>query len=119
MNSVEDMTDSERQVAEYLKELDLWWWYQHLVFMYDEKKRPRVWTPDFYIPKLGMFIETCGKEREDYKYRKRIYRKNEVHVIFLQMYKGPKKWKKYLVKQIKKIEDFRHNEVMKMIDTLI
>ena len=54
-----DMKESEKQVAEYLRELDLWWWYEYPVFVYDEKKRPRVWTPDFYIPNLGMlrFIE--------------------------------------------------------------
>jgi len=23
-----DMEESERQVAEYLRELDLWWWYE-------------------------------------------------------------------------------------------
>ena len=50
MDSIyKDMTDAEIQVADYLKELDLWWVYQFPVFVYDEKKRPRVWGPDFYI----------------------------------------------------------------------
>jgi hypothetical protein len=46
-----DMENSERQVANYLKKLDLWWIYEFPVFVYDEKSGPRVWTPDFYIPK--------------------------------------------------------------------
>ena len=114
----EDMTDSEKQVADYLQELDLWWWFEHPIFLYDDKERPRVWTPDFYIPKLGMFIEACGKEREDYEYRRKIFRKNEVHIIFAQVYKESKKWKKYLVKRIEEIERFRHKEVIEMINSL-
>lgn len=113
-----DMTDSERQVANYLRELDLWWVYEFPVFVYDEKKRPRVWTPDFYIPKLGMYIEVCGSEDFNYKYREEIYRKNGYYVIFLHLYKTRKKWKKYLVKRITEIEELRHSEVTKMIGAL-
>jgi hypothetical protein len=80
-----DMEESEKQVAESLRELDLWWWYEYPVFVYGEKKRPRVWTPDFFIPKLGMFIEVCGKKKEDYEYRERIFIKNGYHVIFLSV----------------------------------
>ena len=119
MNSIyEDMTDAEEKVANYLRELDLWWVYEFPVFVYDKKGRPRVWTPDFYIPKLGMYIEVCGKERDDYSFREEIYRKNGYHVIFVHLYKEPEKWKSYLVNKIKEIEDFRHSEVMKMIDSL-
>jgi hypothetical protein len=110
-----DMEESERQVADYLRELDLWWVYEFPVFVYDEKKRPRVWTPDFYIPKLGMYIEVCGKEREDYEYRDRIYKKNGYHVIFVHLYKERKKWKNFLIKRIMEIEEKRHDEVMKML----
>ena len=113
-----DMEDSEKQVANYLRELDLWWVYEFPVFVYDEKKRPRVWTPDFYIPKLGMHIEVCGSEDFDYKYREKIYRKNGYHVIFVHLYKERKKWKNYLVKRIMEIEEKRHDEVMKMLHSL-
>ena len=110
-----DMTDSELKVAKYLRELDLWWRFESPVFVYDEKDRPRVWTPDFYIPKLGMHIEVCGSEGFDYKYKEKIYKENGYHVIFLHVYKDPEKWKNYLVKTIMEIEDSRHSEVMKMI----
>ena len=120
MNSIyADMTDYEIQVANYLKELNLWWVYEFPVFVYDEKKRPRVWTPDFYIPKLGMYIEVCGSEDFDYKYRDKIFRKNGYRVIFVHCYKEPKKWKNHLVKSIRKIEELRHSEIMKMTDSLI
>jgi len=113
-----DMKRSERQVANYLKKLCLWWVYEFPVFVYDEKKRPRVWAPDFYIPKLGMYIEVCGSEDFNYEYREDIYRKNGYYVIFLHLYKEREKWKNYLVKRIREIEEFRHSEVTKMIESL-
>jgi hypothetical protein len=109
------MTDPEMQVASFLKELGLRWVYEFPVFVYDEKERPRVWTPDFYIPKLGMYIEVCGSEGFNYDYRSEIYRKNGYHVIFLHIYKQPKKWKNFLIARIKEIEGFRHIEVMKVL----
>jgi hypothetical protein len=42
-----DMEDSEKEVAEYLKQLRIYWIYESPIFVYDEKQRPRVWTPDF------------------------------------------------------------------------
>lgn len=77
-----DMKDSEREVAEYLKELGLYWIFESPVFVYDKKERPRVWTPDFCIPKLGIFIEVCGSEKFDYEYRDKIYKKNGFYVVF-------------------------------------
>jgi len=113
-----DMRYSEKQVAKHLKELGLWWIYQSPVFVYDEKNRPRVWTPDFYIPKLGIHIEVCGSKDFNYEYRKKIYRKNEFYAIFIHFYKERKKWKKFLVKRIMEIEEERHNEVTKMLRSL-
>jgi len=113
-----DMADSEKQVASYLKELGLWWIYEAPVFVYDEKERPRVWTPDFYVPSLGMYVEVCGADLPDYKYREKIYKKNRYDVIFIHLYKGRSRWKNYLVKRIMEIEENRHDEVMKMIRSL-
>ena len=120
MSSIyEGMTDAEKQVATYPKELGHWWVYEFPVFVYDDKKRPRVWSPDFHIPKLGMYIEICGKKSDDYEFREKIYEKNGYHVIFLHLYKERKKWKKYLVKRIMEIEDTRHSEIVKMIGQLV
>lgn len=114
-----DMTDSEKKVAEYLTELKLYWKFEFPIFVYDEKNRPRVWTPDFYIPRLEMFIEVCGSEDFDYKYRDKVYRRNGFYVIFLHSYKDEEQWKKHLIKSIMKIEEFRHDEVQKMINSLV
>ena len=115
----EGMTNAEKDVADCLHELGLWWWYEFPVFVYDEKERPRVWTPDFYIPKLGMFVEVCGIKREDYDYREKIFKKNGYHIVFLHLYKKENKWKKYLVQKIMEIEDLRHSEIKKMIGQVI
>jgi len=113
------MTESEKEVAIYLKELGLYWMFESPIFVYDEKARPRVWTPDFYIPKLGMHIEVCGSHRYDYDYRDRIYKNNGHHVIFIHAYKSSKQWKTFLLKKIMEIEEQRHDEVMKMIGNRI
>jgi hypothetical protein len=71
-----------------------------------------LWTPDFNVPKLGMYIEVCGTDEFDYEYRKKIYYENGYRVTFIQVYK--EKWKNFLVNMIMDIEDNRHVEVMKM-----
>ena len=109
-----DMRYSERQVANYLKKLRLRWKYQFPVFVYDDKNRPRVWTPDFYIPKLAIYIEVCGSKKFNYEYRRKIYEKNEYPVIFIHYYKERKKWKNFLLKRIEEIEALRHSEITKM-----
>jgi hypothetical protein len=114
-----DMKDSEKEVAEYLKKLGLFWRYESPVFVYDEKGRPRVWTPDFCIPKFGIYIEVCGSEDFDYKYRKQIYRDNGIFTVFVHHYKDEGKWQTYLRKRIMEIEEYRHSEVMKMLDLLL
>ncbi len=114
-----DMSNCEKQVADYLTSIGLFWKYEFPLFVYDEKNRPRVWGPDFYVPRLGMFIEVCGSEKFDYKYREKIYRKNGFYVIYLHMYKDEAEWKKHLIQTIMKIEEFRHTEVQKMISSLI
>lgn len=114
-----DMKDSEREVALYLKKLGLFWRFESPVFVYDERGRPRVWTPDFYIPKLGIYIEVCGSEDFDYKYREKIYRENGVFAVFVHYYKDKSKWKTFLRKRIMEIEDYRHSEIMKMVELLL
>ena len=110
------MTDSEIEVANYLKEIDLWWVFEFPVFVYDENDRPRLWTPDFYIPKLGLFIEVCGSKEFDYEYRKKIYEKNGIPVVFLHYYKKRRKWKSFLAKRVMEIEQQRKSEAKKLAD---
>ena len=47
ISTYDRMTRSEKEVAGLLKNLGIRWSYEHPVFVWDENKRPRVWTPDF------------------------------------------------------------------------
>jgi hypothetical protein len=110
------MSAIEEQVSDYLAELGLSWVYQSPVFVYDDKQRPRVWTPDFYLPELGIYVEVCGSERFNYTFREKIYNENGFSVVFIHFYKEKGKWKNYLVRKIKEIEEHRHFEAMKIIE---
>jgi len=118
MGSVYDkMTDTEKEVAYYLEEKGLWWKFEFPVFVYDNKDRPRVWTPDFFIPKLGLFVEVCGSEDYNYEFRRKICDKNGIPVVFLHYYKRPKHWKAHLKKRIEKIQEKRSAEAKKLEDS--
>ena len=115
----DDMTEPEKQVADFLDLMGLRYIYESPVFVYDDKKRPRVWTPDFYIPKLGMYIEVCGIDDNSHKWRGKIYKQNEIHVIMIHFYKEEKMWKKFLLARIRELEEQRHEEVIRSLNRLI
>jgi len=104
------MTRSEKEVAELLKHLGIRWSYEHPVFVWDENKRPRVWAPDFYLIPFGIYLEVCGSEQFDYEYRKKILDENGHMVIFLHLYKDKKKWKKHLFSYL---EFFTNHRIQK------
>jgi hypothetical protein len=101
------MTNTERQVADLLKEMGIKWSYEHPVFVWDENKRPRVWAPDFYLVPFGVYVEVCGSEKFDYEYRRKILDKNGIRVIFLHLYKDNTKWKYHLKQYLEKIMNYR------------
>lgn len=101
------MKNSEKAVADFLQEIKIWWKYEQPVYVWDEKDRPRVWTPDFYLPELGIYIEVCGSKEFNYDYRAKIFKKNRVPVIFIHNFKNPKDWQKYLREKISEIHRYR------------
>jgi hypothetical protein len=107
-----DMSKAERKVAAHLNNWGFDWFYEHPLFVYDEKKRPRVWTPDFFLPALNIYIEVCGSENFDYSYREEIYKNNEIPVVFLPVYKENGFWQKHLLKTMFTIEEKRHSNAM-------
>ena len=106
-----DMTPAEREVADYLHSINIYWLFEHPIFVADEKERPRVWTPDFYLPELGIYIEVCGSENFNYEYRAQIYKKNRIPIIFVHFFKEENNWKEYLRKRIAEINEFRAKKV--------
>ncbi len=89
------MTNSEREVAEFLKNMRIKWTYEHPVFVWDENNRPRVWAPDFYLVSFGIYVEVCRSSSFDYDYRRKIFNKNGYKVIFLHLYKETDRWKNH------------------------
>jgi len=118
-NLFKDMTSAEQEVATYLDRLGLKWYFQHPIFLYDERNRPRVWTPDFFLPHLKIHIEVCGSKEFDYEYREQIYKSNEVSIIFIHQFKDKKEWQSWLRKEILEIEDARHGKVMQIVKKII
>jgi len=109
------MSEPEKNVAEFLTELGLWWKYESPIYLLDEKDRPRIWTPDFFLPKFGIYIEVCGSEDFDYEYREDVYRKNECRIIFLHYYKEQERWMKFLVDSIQGTQEVRNTYVENML----
>ena len=102
-----EMSIQEEKVAQFLGELGLIKYYESPVFILDDKERPRVWSPDFFLPELGIYIEVCGAKRRAYKYRREIYQKNKIPVIFVKTYFEEKSWKEWIRKEIRRIHDER------------
>ncbi len=114
----DNMTRSERIVADLLKEMGIKWRYEQPVFVWDENKRPRVWAPDFYLISLGVYIEVCGSSAFDYEYRKKVFDANGHQVIFLHLYKKSDKWVFHLIKSLRIFinkRDLRLNDILQSI----
>jgi hypothetical protein len=99
------MSQSELAVCAYLKELNLHWQYEQPVFVYDDAMRPRVWTPDFYIPELGIYIEVVGRFNWNYAFRDKVYRQNRIPILFIYM-EGDD-WKDALVRGMHAVHTHR------------
>ncbi|MFN8288210.1 MAG: hypothetical protein U0V74_15755 [Chitinophagales bacterium] len=110
----DNMSQAELLVSTYLQKLNLWWEYEQPVFVLDDKDRPRVWTPDFYIPSLGMYIEVVGDgENPNYSWREAIYRKNQVPIIFITPFRMVQ-WQSYLIERINDMHQNRWEIIRKM-----
>lgn len=111
----DQMTKSEKEVAELLRELGIKWSYEQPIFIWDENKRPRVWAPDFYLIPFGIYVEVCGSEKFDYDYRRRLLNNNGYRVIFLHLYKEPSKWKNHLMSYLKLFTDYRSHKLHEIL----
>ena len=112
----DQMTNAEREVAKLLKDFGIKWSYEHPVFVWDENKRPRVWTPDFFLKQFGIYVEVCGSKDFDYDYRMKIFDKNGHRVIFLHLFKDKEKWIYHLISYLKLFTNHRFhilNEILR------
>ena len=110
------MSNAEREVAEYLNDLGVTWLYEQPVYVKDEKDRPRLWTPDFYLPVFGIYVEVCGSEEFDYGYRWKIYENSRLFIIFVHTYKEKNRWQKHLKELIIRVTESRYAKVKEMVE---
>jgi hypothetical protein len=109
------MTRSEKEVADLLKKLGIQWSFEQPVFIWDENKRPRVWTPDFYLKHFGVYVEVCGSKDFDYGYRRRIFNENGYSVIFVHVYKEKEKWRQHLLKFLSVFTKERNRRFVELV----
>ena len=112
----DQMTIAELEVANLLKEMGIKWSYEHPVFVWDENKRPRVWTPDFFLIPFEIYIEVCGSKDFDYEYRRKTYDNNGHKVIFLHLYKEKNKWKNHLNRYLEKFTNYRYKKLYQILN---
>jgi hypothetical protein len=109
------MTKAEKEVAHMLKELGIQWSYERPLFIWDEYKRPRVWTPDFYLLHFGIYVEVCGTKNFDYAYRRKILTWNGYQVIFLHLYKDKSQWRKHLFDYLRFYSSCRNKKLNEIL----
>ena len=107
---------TEKNVAQYLDEKGIEYKHEVPVCVKDEQGRLRIWYPDFYPPKLGLYLEVCGSERikDEYYRRECVYKENKISVVFLHYWKPVSDWKKFLDSEIDSIERGRLYESKKL-----
>ena len=88
-----------------------WWW-----DFYKRKERPRLWTPDFYLPDLNIYVEVCGSKNFDYEYRKHSYFENKIDVIYLHLYKDKIEWQDHFKERLMVFVKERLPRLNKMMD---
>ncbi len=104
----DEMSFPERRVAGLFDKWKLRWVYEKSLYVQDPAGRPRLWSPDFYLPDLGIFVEVVGIPGADYSFRQEVYSNNHVRVLFVRPHE--EKWINKLVDEFRGIEvDRRRN----------
>lgn len=107
------MTESEILIADFLKNISIYWTFEQPVYISDDCDRPRIFAPDFYLPELGMYLEVVGNPHNpDYHRRKEIYLKNNIPIIFVTPFHN-KDWKNDLKDAIVRIHQERWEKIQK------
>jgi len=133
----------ERKVATFLHEINIFWQPQPHILVIDSYGKDRIVHPDLYLPDLGIYVEVCGRDGKDrivhpdlylpdlgiyvevcgrdrekyYNEKKKMYNNNHIPIIFVQTYKGERKWKYFLISKLKQIQ-LQRQELLSRIDEL-
>lgn len=102
----EKMTLAERRVAGFPRAKRIAWRYEPGLFVVDPDGRPRLWTPDFFLPDLGIYVEVVGRPGADYDFRRGVYEENRIPILFVRIGDDPD-WMAHLCAGIEAIHASR------------
>ena len=79
-------SEGERRIAEVLNKYGIDFKYEWPVLVQDDDKKLRIWYPDFFLPKHGVYLEYFGYDNNpDYdngrKRKEKIYKEMKMDVI--------------------------------------
>lgn len=108
-------SEGERRLAELLDSYDIRYRYEQGVLV-EDKKKPKIWHPDFYLPEFGVYIEyfgLAGNQEYDLgiKRKKRIYSEMGLDVIPVYPWTFCDDWQGYVM-------DSLHGILNRRLDTL-
>lgn len=96
------MTLAERRVAGLFRKWGLDWVFERAVFVQDPDGRPRIWTPDFFLPALRVYVEVVGNPDADYSFREEVFLENSQDVLFVHPHEN--NWIRTLIQDLEQIE---------------
>ena len=80
------------------------------------RKCGRLWTSDFYLPDIKIYVEIYESESSDLEYKKNMYAENKLDVIFLQFFKKDLTWKENFLGQLKIITNNSRKKINNLIE---
>jgi hypothetical protein len=96
------LTPAERRVAGLFRKWGLDWEFERPVYVQDPSGRPRIWTPDFFLPALRIYVEVVGNPEADYSFREQVFVGNYEDVLFVRPHEA--NWIGSLLEGIQRIE---------------
>lgn len=99
------MTQGERQTADYLTYLGIFWKYHHPVTITDEEDLSRIYYPDFSSRSSEFISKYAGLiEKKSILEGRSCILKNNIKVVFVETFKDGTKWKFFLLHSLFKTQ---------------
>lgn len=116
-------SEGERTIAEVLNKYRIDFKYEWPILIRDDEKKLRIWYPDFFLPKYGVYLEYFGYENNtEYdngrKRKEKIYNEMKIDVISIDSKIGDNQLESHLINQLYRIQTKRLTEVKSKIYTL-
>jgi hypothetical protein len=116
-------SEGERKIAEVLNRYRIDFRYEWPVLVRDYDQKFRIWYPDFFLPKYGVYLEYFGYENNpDYdngrKRKEKIYKEMKMDVISIDSKILENQLENHIINQLYRIQTKRQTEVKSKIYTL-